>query len=142
MFITFFDTRMVTLVALIVWHLSPWIVALLWPTFARIDGLYLSSALTKVPDDAWFTLTVACVLTCMFLLWRFGKKNQRRAETEDRFRPTHLVAVDAEGKLHLTPKWGGDALSKIRGFGVFFDKTGVMTPSVFTHFVSKFVAVV
>src|SRR6187551_686731 len=52
MFVTFFDTCMTTLVALIVWGIPPYIVALPWLFFASIDGLYLSSALTKVPDGA------------------------------------------------------------------------------------------
>ena len=141
MFVTFFDTSMVTLVALIVWRLPPWVVVLPWLFFACIDGLYLSSALTKVPDGAWFTLTVATVLACIFLLWRFGKENQWRAESADRFRPAYLLERGADSSLRLTPRWGGDALSNIRGLGVFFDKTGVMTPNVFTQFVSKFVAV-
>ena len=141
MFVTFFDTCMVTLIALIVWKLSPLIVIIPWLVFASVDGLYLSSALTKVPDGAWFTLTLSGILACLFLLWRFGKENQWRAEAGDRFKPTQLVKKDEEGKLRLTDKWGGDALSAIRGFGVFFDKTGVLTPSVFTHFVSKFVSV-
>lgn len=141
MFVTFFDTCMVTLIALIVWKLSPFVVFIPWLVFASVDGLYLSSALTKVPDGAWFTLTLSGILACLFLLWRFGKENQWRAEAEDRFKPTDLVQKDKDGRLKLTDKWGGDPLSAIRGFGVFFDKTGVLTPSVFTHFVSKFVSV-
>lgn len=141
MFVTFFDTCMVTLIALIVWKLSPFVVFIPWLVFASVDGLYLSSALTKVPDGAWFTLTLSGILACLFLLWRFGKENQWRAEAEDRFKPTDLVRKDEEGRLKLTGKWGSDPLSAIRGFGVFFDKTGVLTPSVFTHFVSKFVSV-
>ncbi|KAK3329906.1 potassium transporter hak-1 [Apodospora peruviana] len=145
MFVTFFDTCMVTLIALLVWKLPPWVVFVPWLAFAAVDGLYLSSALTKVPDGAWFTLTLSGILACLFLLWRFGKENQWRAEAEDRFKPTQLVRKeeDADGKerLKLTEKWGGDLLSAIRGFGIFFDKSGVLTPSVFTHFVSKFVSV-
>lgn len=141
MFVTFFDTAMVTLVALIVWRLPPWVVAVPWLFFALVDGLYLSSALNKVPDGAWLTLTVSGLLAGMFLLWRFGKENQWRAEAEDRFAPSKLVRNDAEGRLRLTDRWGGDPLSVIRGVGIFFDKTGVLTPAVFTHFVSKFVAV-
>jgi KUP system potassium uptake protein len=137
MFVTFFDTCMVTLVALLVWRLPIWIVALPWLTFALLDGLYLSSSLNKVPDGAWFTLTVSAILTLLFLLWRYGKENQWRAEAEDRFPPSHLVTKDAEGKLELTPRWGGDHLATTRGFGIFFDKTGLLTPSVFTHFLSK-----
>lgn len=141
MFVTFFDTCMVTLVALIVWKLSPFLIFIPWLFFATMDGLYLSSALNKVPDGAWFTITVSGILTATFLLWRFGKENQWRAEAEDRFRPTELVGKDQKGHLCLTPKWGGEPLSVIRGLGIYFDKTGVMTPAVFTHFVSKFVAV-
>jgi KUP system potassium uptake protein len=89
MFVTFFDTCMTTLVALIVWRVPPYLVILPWLFFASIDGLYLSSALTKVPDGAWFTLTVAGILATIFLLWRFGKENQWRAEAEDRFAPSH-----------------------------------------------------
>lgn len=141
MFVTFFDTCMVTLVALIVWRLPPYIVALPWLFFVAHDGLYLSSALNKVPDGAWFTLTLSGILASLFLLWRFGKESQWKAEAEDRFRLNSLVIKDSEGKLRLTPRWGSDQLSQIRGLGIFFDKTGVMTPSVFTQFASKFVAV-
>lgn len=141
MFVTFFDTCMVTLVALIVWEIPPWVVFVPWLFFACFDGLYLSSALNKVPDGAWFTLTLSAIMAGLFLLWRFGKESQWSAEAEDRFRLNHLVAKDPEGKLRLTPRWGGDQLSQIRGLGIFFDKTGVMTPAVFTHFASKFVAV-
>ncbi|KAK3393350.1 potassium transporter-domain-containing protein [Podospora didyma] len=141
MFVTFFDTSMTALVSLIVWKLSPFLVFLPWLFFAAIDGLYLSSALNKVPDGAWFTLTLAGILAGLFLLWRFGKENQWRAEAEDRIKPTQLVQKDNDNILHLTEKWGGDQLSVIRGFGIFFDKTGVLTPAVFTHFVSKFATV-
>ncbi|KAJ0162719.1 Potassium transporter 5, partial [Colletotrichum tanaceti] len=136
-FVTFFDTLMVTLVAILVWGLPAWLVLLPALAFATLDGLYLSSALNKVPDGAWFTLLISALMGGMFLLWRFGKENQWRAEAEDRFHPSALVAKDAGGALALTPRWGGDALSPVRGFGIFFDKTGVQTPSVFTHFASK-----
>lgn len=177
MFVTFFDTCMVTLVALIVWRINPFIVFLPWLVFATLDGLFLSSALIKVPEGAWLTLLVSGLLAALFLLWRFGKENQWRAEAEDRFRPGTLVTVepsrkvDADNKtaidvssinsqdqpllseaaaaaatmgpatLRLTDKWGGEQLSRIKGMGIFFDKTGVMTPTVFTQFVTKLVAV-
>ncbi|KAH6894750.1 potassium uptake protein [Thelonectria olida] len=136
-FVTFFDTLMVTLVAILVWRLPIWLVFLPALVFATLDGLYLSSALNKVPDGAWFTLLISALMAGMFLLWRFGKESQWHAEAEDRFRPSALVMKNGEGKLALTPRWGGDILSPIIGFGIFFDKTGVLTPSVFTHFASK-----
>ena len=153
MFVTFFDTCMVTLCSLIVWRFSPYLVVLPWLFFATVDGLYLSSALTKVPDGAWFTITISGILACIFLLWRFGKESQWLAEAEDRFRPSELIARSRSGgggddngnnddaKMRLTARWGGDDLSRIRGMGIYFDKTGINTPAVFTQFVSKIGAV-
>jgi len=141
MFVTTFDTLMVTLVSLIVWKLSPFLVFIPWLAFASVDGLFLTSALIKVPEGAWFTLLLAGIMACLFILWRYGKENQWMAEAEDRFKPSHIVTKSDDGKLRLTEHFGSDTLSTIRGFGIFFDKTGVLTPSVFTHFVSKFVAI-
>jgi KUP system potassium uptake protein len=140
MFVTFFDTCMVTLAALIVWRLSPWVVFLPWLLIACVDCLYLSSALTKVPEGAWFTLTLAGVLASTFMLWRFGKEQQWQAEAEDRFQPTHLIKKRQDGRIQLTARYGGGVLTTIRGFGIFFDKAGEMTPTVFIQFVSKLVA--
>jgi KUP system potassium uptake protein len=141
MFVTFFDTCMVSLAALIVWRIKPIYVFFPWLTIACLDGLYISSALTKVPDGAWFTITLAGVLASLFILWRFGKEQQWQAEAEDRFPTTHLVTKRRNGDLCLTEAFGGDTLSIVKGFGVFFDKAGETTPQVFTQFLSKLVAI-
>ena len=52
MFVTFFDTCMVTLAAIFVWKFSPFVVVLPWLTIALMDGAFLSSVLTKVPQGA------------------------------------------------------------------------------------------
>jgi KUP system potassium uptake protein len=140
MFVTFFDTCMVSLAALIVWRLSPIFVFIPWVAIACLDGLFLSSALTKVPDGAWFTLTLAGLLACVFILWRFGKEQQWNAEATDRFPTTHLVEKGEGGQVQLTERYGKGTLSTIKGFGIFFDKAGEMTPIVFSQFLSKLVA--
>jgi KUP system potassium uptake protein len=140
MFVTLFDSCMVCLAALIVWRIPIYFVFLPWLTIACLDGLYMSSALTKVPQGAWFTITLSAVLACFLILWRFGKEQQWAAETEDRFPTTHLVKRGANGMIKLTDKYGGDDLSVTRGFGIFFDKAGETTPAVFTHFLSKLIA--
>ena len=106
---------MVTLVALIIWRINPIIVLFLFLVFGSLDGVYLSSALTKVPDGAWFTLVLACILSSVFILWRFGKEQQWKAEAEDRFQPSHLVVKDEDGKLHLGHSFGGGAVTTIKG---------------------------
>jgi KUP system potassium uptake protein len=107
---------------------------------ALLDGVYLSSALTKVPTGAWFTLLLAALLSFIFVLWRFGKENQWAAEATDRFQPAHLLTTSANGDLHLTQQFGGQKITSVEGVGIFFDKIGNMVPIVFTQFVRKFCA--
>jgi KUP system potassium uptake protein len=137
MFVTFFDTCMVSLAAMFVWRVSPFIVFLPWLTIACLDGTYLSSALTKVPDGAWFTITLAAVLASVLLLWRFGKEQQWFAEAEDRFPTSRFVTTGLDGQMRLTDRYDGAPISTTRGFGIFFDKAGETTPIVFSQFVLK-----
>ena len=140
MFVTFFDTCTVSLAAMFVWRISPYWVFLPWLTIACLDGVYLSSALTKVPDGAWFTLTLSGILTALFILWRFGKEQQWAAETADRFPTTHFVKRQVDGTVQLTPQYGNLTLSPVKGFGIFFDKDGTTIPPVFSQFIIKLVA--
>jgi KUP system potassium uptake protein len=132
MFVTFFDTCMVSLAAMFVWRIRPYWVFFPWLTIACMDGTYISSALTKVPDGAWFTLTLAGLVASCFILWRFGKEQQWAAEAADRFPTSH--------RLQLTERYGSGILSTIPCFGIFFDKAGETTPIVFSQWVIKIVA--
>ena len=140
MFVTFFDTCMVSLAAMFVWRISPYWVFLPWLTISCLDSVYLSSALTKVPDGAWFTLTLSSILAALFILWRFGKEQQWAAEAADRFPTTHFVKKLADETVRLTPRYGSGTVSSIKGFGIFFDKDGTTIPPVFSQFLIKLVA--
>lgn len=140
MFVTFFDTCMVTLVAILVWRIKPYYIFLPALTVACLDGAYLSSALTKVPDGAWFTILLAALLASIFILWRFGKENQWFAEASDRFPTTHFVRTRSDGQLQLTERFGNELVGSMEGFGIFFDKAGETTPIVFNQFIRKLVA--
>ena len=141
---------MVSLVALVIWRLHFLIVFCGFLVFATLDGIYLSSALTKVPDGAWFTLGLAVILSSVFVLWRFGKETQWHAEADDRVAPSQLLNEvpgdegnkDDSSTLCLAPGLGGAPITRLRGVGIFFDKTGSAhsTPTVFVHFLQKFEA--
>ncbi|EXJ76075.1 uncharacterized protein A1O5_00583 [Cladophialophora psammophila CBS 110553] len=154
--VTMLTTCMVAIVALIVWRVPAFVVLPVWLIFALFDGTFLSSAMTKVPEGAWFTLALAVALSSIFLLWRFGKEQQWRAEASDRFPPSHLIRAIASPftgnnsnsdpsniytrKLKLSPAFGGKEVTRIDGMGIFFDKSGLpsSTPRVFIHFLQKF----
>ncbi|KAL8940358.1 MAG: hypothetical protein Q9211_002324 [Gyalolechia sp. 1 TL-2023] len=120
--------------------------------FGALDGVYLSSALTKVPDGAWFTLVLALLLSSIFVLWRFGKENQWQAEASDHVKLSSIITTKADERLgerrsvspeiRFTVAVGGACVSSINGMGIFFDKSGLpdTTPAVFIHFVQKFQA--
>jgi KUP system potassium uptake protein len=139
-FVTFITTCLVSLVAILVWRVNIFIVIFFFLVFGALDGAYLSAALTKVPSGAWFTIMLACILSCVFVLWRFGKEQQWAAEREDRFQPSHLLSSTEKGDLKLTAAYGGSTVSKTPGIGIFFDKAGDMVPIVFAQFVRKFSA--
>lgn len=137
MFVTFFDTCMVTLVTLIVWRKPWWVVAVPALAIACMDGAFLSSSLTKVPDGAWFTITLAAVLAGVFILWRFGKEQQWNAEAKDRL-PLSMFVNEIDGSLRLK-QFNNEEISRSKGFAIFFDKVGDKTPIVFSQFMEKLV---
>ena len=139
MFVTFFDTILVTLIAILVWRIKPYYIFLPLAAIISIDGTYLSSALIKVPDGGWFTILLSCLLACVFILWRIGKEAQWKSEADDRFATTHFVKTNDHGKLELTEQFGGKQLSSMGGLGIFFDKDGDTTPIVFSQFIRKLV---
>lgn len=128
---------MVSLAAMFVWRISPYIVFLPWLTVACLDGTYLSSALTKVPDGAWFTIALASILAMLFLLWRYGKEQQWFAEAEDRFPTSHFIVSSSDGQIFLSQRYDNLPISITPGLGIFFDKAGETTPIVFSQFVLK-----
>ncbi|KAK3942799.1 potassium transporter 5 [Diplogelasinospora grovesii] len=138
--VTFITTCMVAIVAIIIWRVPSIVVLFFFLVFAALDGVYISSALNKVPDGAWFTLLLAVLLSTIFIIWRFGKEQQWAAEAQDRFQPGHLITTDSSGDLTLTPAFGGRKISNASGLGIFFDKVGDNVPTVFTQFVRKFKA--
>ncbi|KAJ8118539.1 hypothetical protein OPT61_g519 [Boeremia exigua] len=139
MFVTLFDTILVTLIAILVWRIKPYYIFLPLVAIACLDGAYLSSALAKVPDGGWFTILLSCLLACIFILWRFGKEQQWKSEAEDMFTTTYFVKTSENGKLELTERFGGRELSSMGGVGIFFDKEGNTTPIVFSQFIRKLV---
>ena len=115
----------------------------------------MSSALTKVPHGAWFTILLSGIISVIFVLWRYGKESQWMAEGEDKVTVSRLfsnvstsetstTASNEKGQHYQDLKLGtgytGTDISKIDGLGIFFDKTGHPSylPLVFVHFLQKF----
>lgn len=138
--VTFITTMFVSMVAIVVWKTPVLIVLVGFIFFGLLDGMYLSSALNKVPDGAWFTLLLAGVFACIMFLWRYGKTRQWAAERADRISASDLVKVAADGSLEMVGSKGHIPMGKLRGLGIFFDERGYLSPSAYTYFVLRFQA--
>ena len=113
--VTFITTCMVAIVALIIWRINAAVVFFVWLVFITLDGLYLSSAMTKVPQGAWFTLALAFLLSSMFILWRWGKEQQWKSEEENKISLAKMVTAGADGAKYLNAAYGGGEMTTIRG---------------------------
>jgi KUP system potassium uptake protein len=119
---------MVSVVAIIIWRIHPAIVLVAFLIFGSLDGRYLTSALTKVPDGAWFTLMLTSFLSILLFVWRYGKEQQWQAEMSNRVPLGQLVTVDDEGKLYLSPGAGegGGELTEFKGMSSLLSYVGVL----------------
>jgi KUP system potassium uptake protein len=119
---------MVSVVAIVIWHIHPVIVLVGFLIFGSLDGLYLSSALTKVPSGAWFTLMLTAILSIVLFVWRYGKEQQWQAEMSNRVSLGQLVTVDEGGKIYLSQGAGegGGELTEIKGLLSLPSHTGVL----------------
>jgi KUP system potassium uptake protein len=113
--VTFITTTMIALVALIVWKLHWLLVLVVWLPIVTLDGLFMTSAMTKVPNGAWSTLMLAIILSFVFALWRYGKEKQWSAEGKNRSNLTTLICKGKEGEWRLAPEMGGRQLTHIKG---------------------------
>jgi KUP system potassium uptake protein len=114
-FVAFITTVLVAVIAIIVWQLHILVVIFGFLFFGTLDGLFLSAALTKVPDGAWFTLLLALILSSVLFTWRFGKRQQWRSEAGDTISTSKLVYPDDNGKLLLDGYSGPKELGRIKG---------------------------
>ncbi|RAL59762.1 hypothetical protein DID88_000391 [Monilinia fructigena] len=121
-FVTFITTCMVSLVAIIIWRVNVFIIVLVFfLVFAALDVVYLSSALIKVPTGAWFTLLLASILSCIFVLWRYGKEQQWTSEAQDRISPSSFMIFDPKYPKSgfLTAAFGSHPITTVRALVSF-----------------------
>lgn len=95
---------MVSVTAIVVWNVHPIFVLLAFLVFASLDGLFLSSALAKVPQGAWLTLMLTAVLCIFVLVWRYGKEQQWKAESQGRKSLSELVVAGPKSRYYIKHK--------------------------------------
>jgi KUP system potassium uptake protein len=98
----------------------------MWLTFATLEGLYMTSALNKVPEGAWFTVSLAIIIATVFSTWRFGKEHQWRSERKGRLPRLSKLVKNTEKAIVLTEEFGGGEVTPMKGKS-YFDIKLVLT---------------
>src|SRR3569833_3340715 len=75
--------KVVSLVAILIWRTPIWAVLPVFLFFTGLDGVYISSVLTKNPNNTKNTHHQTTHHNNNNNLWRFGKEAQWRTEWED-----------------------------------------------------------
>ncbi|OJD11175.1 potassium uptake protein [Emergomyces pasteurianus Ep9510] len=136
----FITTWLVALVSTIIWNVHLAIVMPIFLFFVSIDGLFVSSALYKVPSGGWFTIVMAAILSSTLLTWNYGEECQLEADRDDSSLSRAKVFADTNGTLFIRQGDEHLAVKIIRGIGIFLVETDSNSPPVFDHFLRKFEA--
>lgn len=97
----FITTWLVALVSTIIWNVHVVIVMPIFLFFVSIDGLFVSSALYKVPSGGWFTIAMAVILSSTLLAWNYGEECQLEADRDESSLSHARLFGDTNGTLFI-----------------------------------------
>ncbi|HET8613848.1 MAG TPA: potassium transporter Kup [Sphingomonas sp.] len=79
----FITSVMLGILAFTVWRWNRWVAGPLIGLFLIVDGAYLASNLTKIPDGGWFPLLVGAGAFTLLTTWATGRRLMRERLRED-----------------------------------------------------------
>ena len=139
----FITTILMTLVTIIVWRWNIFLSLAFLLFFGLIDGAYLTSALRKVPQGAWFTILVAVVLSTVMYVWRYGSLRQWNYERvlKLKLRQDKLNVLDEVEDSTASDTISTTAatalapynVTKLNTVMIVFDPAGFDSPMSFQH---------
>ncbi|GAX79004.1 hypothetical protein CEUSTIGMA_g6444.t1 [Chlamydomonas eustigma] len=78
MMVMLITTLLVSLIMIVKWRVSIFLVVPFFILFFCIEGIFLSANLFKVPAGGWFTLVVAFVVASIMFIWWAGSSARRK----------------------------------------------------------------
>jgi KUP system potassium uptake protein len=117
----FITTCMVSILAFTVWRWNRWLTGLFTGTFLLIDGAYLASNLTKIPDGGWFPLLVGAIVFTLLTTWSRGRALMRSRLAE------------AAMPLDVFVRSAKSTAARVAGTAVFMDSSAEGVPPALLH---------
>ncbi|MBC7986919.1 MAG: potassium transporter Kup [Sphingomonadaceae bacterium] len=117
----FITTCMLGVLLFAVWRWNRWLAGAVTGLFLLVDGAYLASNLTKIPDGGWFPLVVALVVFVLLTSWARGRALMR-ARLAEAAMPLELFVKSSAGAIHRVP-----------GTSVFMSSSDDGVPAALLH---------
>ncbi|HEX8446068.1 MAG TPA: KUP/HAK/KT family potassium transporter, partial [Sphingomonas sp.] len=104
-----------------VWKWRPWTIAVVTGVFLLIDGAYLASNMTKIPDGGWFPLLIGAIAFTVLTTWATGRR-LLRVRLDESTMPVDVFIRSAAGSVGRVP-----------GTAVFLSASPKGVPSALLH---------
>ncbi|KAL5064229.1 hypothetical protein RYX36_025966 [Vicia faba] len=119
-------TTLVSLIMLVIWKKSLWMVIIFSCVFGFIEILYFTSQLTKFTGGGYFPIVLALFLTMIMGIWHYVHKERYMFELKNKVSTEYLKELANNADVHRVP-----------GIGLLYSELVQGIPPIFPHFVSS-----
>ncbi|XP_071716415.1 potassium transporter 4-like [Rutidosis leptorrhynchoides] len=126
MTVMFITTFIMALIIAFVWQKNFIYATLFLVAFWSFEGIYLSAAITKVPQGGWVSLLLAFIFIVIMYIWHYGTRKKYNHDLHNK--------VSLKWLLGLGPSLG---IVRVPGIGLIYSELATGVPSIFTHFVTN-----
>lgn len=124
--VMFVTTWLMALVIIFVWQKNVLLALLFLAFFGSIEAIYLSAAVTKVPQGGWAPIALALVFMFVMYVWHYGTRRKYLFDVQNK--------VSMKWILTLGPSLG---IMRVPGIGFIYTELVTGVPSIFSHFVTN-----
>ncbi|XP_021297835.1 potassium transporter 4 [Herrania umbratica] len=126
MTVMFITTFLMALVITFVWQKSVLLAAMFLLFFWFAEGVYLSAALTKVPQGGWVPFVLSIIFMMVMYIWHYGTRKKYNFDLHNK--------VSLKWLLGLGPSLG---IVRVPGIGLIYSELATGVPAIFSHFVTN-----
>ncbi|CAM8976633.1 unnamed protein product [Rhodiola kirilowii] len=126
MSVMFISTFLMALVIIFVWQKGVMLALAFFLFFGFIEGVYLSSALVKVPEGGWVSLMLSFFFMIIMFIWHYGTRKKYNFDLHNK--------VSLKWLLGLGPSLG---IVRVPGIGLIYSELATGVPAIFSHFVTN-----
>lgn len=119
-------TTLVSLIMLVIWKKSLWMVSLFFFVFGFIEILYFSSQITKFSKGGYFPIVLAMFLTMVMGIWHYVHKERYMFELKNKVSTEYLRELANRTDVHRVP-----------GIGLLYSELVQGIPPIFPHFIAS-----